>query len=54
MDRKQLEKEFGHLDCFDQAMEVLDRLENGEYTFEVVDFTGDFPELKQGTLEKQK
>ena len=51
LDRKRLEAEFGHLEMFDQAMEVLIGIENGTIVPKVKDYTGSFPELEQGDLQ---
>ena len=50
LDRKRLEAEFGHLEMFDQAMEVLIGIENGTIKPRVIDYTGEWPELEQGEL----
>ena len=50
MDRKRLEKKFGHLDIFEDAMKVLTGIENGTIKPRIKDYTGEWPELEQGEL----
>ena len=50
LDRKRLEAEFGHLEMFEDAMEVLIGIENGTIKPRVIDYTGEWPELEQGEL----
>ena len=49
VDRKRLEKEFGHLDIFENAMKVL---EDGSIKPRVIDYTGEFPAFEQGELDE--
>ena len=51
LDRKKLEAKFGHLEIFDQVMEVIEGIESGRIKPRVIDYTGSFPELEQGELE---
>ena len=51
LDRKRLEARFGHLEMFEDAMEILIGIENGTIKPpRAVDYTGEWPELEQGEL----
>jgi hypothetical protein len=52
VDRERLKKEFGHLDIFEDAMKVIEGIEDDTIKPRVVDYTGEFPKLKQGKLVK--